>query len=29
LKAKLEIEAIRYNMQVKVSKTTSHHLAFS
>jgi hypothetical protein len=29
LKAKLEIEAIRYDMQVKVSKTTSHLLAFS
>ncbi|XP_062176051.1 uncharacterized protein At1g43920, Chloroplastic-like [Alnus glutinosa] len=29
LKAKLEIEAIRYDMQMKVSKTTSHLLAFS
>jgi hypothetical protein len=29
LKAKLEIEAIRYDMQVKVSKTTSHLMAFS
>jgi hypothetical protein len=29
LKAKLEIEAIRYDMKVKVSKTTSHLLAFS
>jgi len=28
LKANLEIEAIRYDMQVKVSKTTSHLLAF-
>ena len=29
LKAKLEIEAIRYDMQVKISKTNSRLLAFS
>jgi hypothetical protein len=29
LKAKLEIGAIRYDMQVKVSKTNSQLLAFS
>jgi hypothetical protein len=29
LKAKLEIEAVRYDMQVKVSKTNSQLLAFS
>jgi hypothetical protein len=29
LKAKLEIKAIRYDMQVKVSKTNSQLLAFS
>jgi LytS/YehU family sensor histidine kinase len=29
LKAKLEIEAIRYDMQLKVSKTISQLLAFS
>jgi hypothetical protein len=29
LKAKLEIEAIRYEIQVKVSKTNSQLLAFS
>jgi hypothetical protein len=28
LKAELEIEAIRYDMQMKVSKTTSHLLTF-
>jgi hypothetical protein len=28
LKAKLEIEAVRYDMQVKVSKTNSQLLAF-
>jgi hypothetical protein len=29
LKAKLEIEAIRYDMQVKIAKTNSRILAFS
>jgi hypothetical protein len=29
LKAKLGIEAIRYDMQVKISKTNSRFLAFS